>query len=43
MNSEKTIKLFIVDDDAVYLKLLELEFLQHGKFDIETFATGNCA
>lgn len=34
------IKLFLVDDDAVYLKLLEIEFLQHGDFDIETYPTG---
>lgn len=34
------IKIFLVDDDAVYLKLLEFEFLQHGDFEIETYATG---
>ena len=34
------IKLFLVDDDAMYLKLLEIEFLQHADFSIETFATG---
>lgn len=34
------IKLFLVDDDALFLKLLEIEFLQHGDFEIETFATG---
>lgn len=39
MNNEK-IKLFLVDDDAVFLKLLELEFLEHGDFEIETYATG---
>lgn len=39
MNKEK-IKLFLVDDDAVFLKSLEIEFLQHGDFSIETFATG---
>jgi two-component system, OmpR family, response regulator len=39
MKNEK-IKLFLVDDDAVFLKSLEIEFLQHGDFDIETFATG---
>ena len=37
--SEK-IKLFLVDDDAVFLKSLEIEFLQHADFNIETFATG---
>jgi two-component system, OmpR family, response regulator len=40
MNIEKKVKLFLVDDDAVYLKLLEIEFLQQGNFTIETFATG---
>ncbi|MFO7673805.1 MAG: response regulator [Lutibacter sp.] len=40
MNNGDKIKLFLVDDDAVYLKLLEIEFLQHGDFDIETFPTG---
>ncbi|OIR05687.1 luminescence regulatory protein LuxO [mine drainage metagenome] len=40
MKIENKIKLFLVDDDAVFLKLLEIEFLQHGDFDIETFATG---
>ena len=40
MTTEKKIKLFLVDDDAIYLKLLEIDFLQHGDFSIETFATG---
>jgi DNA-binding NtrC family response regulator len=40
MSNEKKIKLFLVDDDAVFLKLLEFDFLQHGDFLIETFATG---
>ena len=40
MNNENKIKLFLVDDDAVYLKLMEIEFLQHGDFDIETYPTG---
>ena len=34
------IKLFLVDDDTVFLKLLEFEFLEHGDFEIETYATG---
>jgi two-component system, OmpR family, response regulator len=38
-NGEK-IKLFLVDDDALFLKSLEIEFLQHADFSIETFATG---
>lgn len=39
MNNEK-IKLFLVDDDAVFLKSLEIEFLDHANFSIETYATG---
>ncbi len=34
------IKLFLVDDDALYLKSLEIEFLQSADFTIETYATG---
>jgi DNA-binding NtrC family response regulator len=40
MKIEKKIKLFLVDDDALFLKSLEIEFLEHADFDIETFATG---
>lgn len=40
MNSEHKIKIFLVDDDAVFLKSLEIEFLQHGDFTIETFPSG---
>jgi two-component system, OmpR family, response regulator len=40
MKDGNKIKLFLVDDDAVFLKLLEIEFLQHADFTIETFATG---
>ena len=34
------IKLFLVDDDAVFLKLLAIECLQHADFDVETYPTG---
>ena len=40
MKTEVRTRLFLVDDDAVYLKLLEAEFLQHTDFAITTFATG---
>jgi len=47
MNNEKTavskaepIKLFLVDDDAVFLKSLEIEFLRTADFSIETYGTG---
>jgi DNA-binding NtrC family response regulator len=39
MNNEK-IKIFLVDDDLIYLKLLEIELREQGDFDIETYATG---
>ncbi len=40
MKTENQIKLFLVDDDALFLKALEIEFLQHADFVIETYATG---
>ncbi len=40
MKAEKKIKLFLVDDDAVFLKSLEIQFLEHADFEIETFPTG---
>jgi len=39
MKTEK-IKLFLVDDDALFLKALEIEFLHQTDFTVETFATG---
>ncbi|MEM0578607.1 response regulator [Flavobacterium polysaccharolyticum] len=40
MKNDTKIKLFLVDDDMIFLKMLAIEFLQHGDFDIETFETG---
>jgi len=40
MQKGNKIRLFLVDDDALFLKTLEIEFLQHADFIIETFATG---
>lgn len=37
---ENKIKLFLVDDDAVFLKVLELQLLEQADFDIETFPRG---
>ena len=34
------IKLFLVDDDALFLKSLQVEFLQHADFIVETYSTG---
>jgi two-component system, OmpR family, response regulator len=39
MNKDK-IKIFLVDDDALFLKSLEIDFMEHADFSIETFATG---
>jgi DNA-binding NarL/FixJ family response regulator len=36
----KPIKLFLVDDDALFLRALDLQFKAHIDFDIETFSTG---
>lgn len=40
MKPEDKIKLFLVDDDKVFLKALEIEFSQEANFEIRTFATG---
>jgi DNA-binding NtrC family response regulator len=40
MTNKNKIRLFLVDDDAVFLKSLEIDFLREADFAIETFATG---
>jgi DNA-binding NtrC family response regulator len=40
MTEHNDIKIFLVDDDAVFLKALEIDFLSNEKFNIETYATG---
>jgi two-component system OmpR family response regulator len=40
MKTKDKTKIFLVDDDTVFLKLLEIEFHQNTDFEIETFATG---
>ena len=40
MKNGNKIKVFLVDDDALFLKSLEIEFLHHTDFTVETFATG---
>ena len=40
MKNQSKIKIFLVDDDELFLKSLEIEFLQHGDFTIKTFVTG---
>ena len=39
MKNDK-VKIFLVDDDALFLKSLEIDFMEHADFIIETFATG---
>ncbi len=39
MNNKKR-KIFLVDDDALFLKSLEIDFLQHNDFVVETYSTG---
>lgn len=40
MKTNTKIRLFLVDDDIIFLKMLEIQFQHHGDFDIETFETG---
>jgi DNA-binding NtrC family response regulator len=40
MINDKKILLFLVDDDALFLKLLEIEFAENTQLIIKTFPTG---
>lgn len=40
MSDGNKIKLFLVDDDAVFLKMLKIDFEINTDYDIETFPTG---
>jgi two-component system OmpR family response regulator len=40
MKNENKTTVFLVDDDAVFLKSLEIEFIHHTDYVVETFATG---
>lgn len=40
MKTSRQIKLFLVDDDAVFLKMLEIEFMQFSNLVVKTYATG---
>jgi two-component system, OmpR family, response regulator len=42
-NTEGKTKLFLIDDDAVFLKSLEIEFLENVDFEIQTYQTGELA
>ena len=39
-NNTEPIKLFLVDDDPLFLKALEIEFTEHADFSIKTYPTG---
>jgi DNA-binding NtrC family response regulator len=36
----KKIKLFLVDDDPIFLRLLEIEFSNISQYEVESFSTG---
>jgi len=40
MITQDKVKIFLVDDDSLFLKLLSLEFTQNGNFEIQTFSSG---
>jgi two-component system OmpR family response regulator len=40
LENDTKIKIFLVDDDALFLKSLEIEFLENADFTIETYPTG---
>jgi len=40
MQDKKNPKVFLVDDDALYLKSMEIAFLNHTEFDVVTFISG---
>jgi DNA-binding NtrC family response regulator len=40
MTSDKKILVFLVDDDALFLKSLEIDFMANTAYEIKTFATG---
>lgn len=40
MKEQNKITIFLVDDDPLFLKSLEIDFLQHALYQVKTFATG---
>ena len=40
MKTKQKIKIFLVDDDVLFLKLLQLQFEQEGNFIVDAYATG---
>lgn len=37
---DNNIKIFLVDDDLLFLKLMKMEFLQRPEYSVETYASG---
>ncbi|MBF7090508.1 response regulator [Flavobacterium sp. ALJ2] len=40
MRNDNKIKVFLVDDDSVFLKSMEIEFSYRNEFVVETFSSG---
>lgn len=40
MNNQTKFKIFLVDDDILYLKMLEIDFLKQANFEINSFSSG---
>ena len=40
MDNQSKFTIFLVDDDSLYLKLLEIEFLEHANFEVHTYTSG---
>jgi len=40
MKNEKKTKVFLVDDDAIFLKVLETQFKERTNYDVKVFSTG---
>lgn len=38
---KRPIQIYLVDDDALYLKSLEIDFMSQGKYVIKTFSSGH--
>ncbi|RKS94020.1 response regulator receiver domain-containing protein [Flavobacterium limicola] len=39
-DNNNKVKIFLVDDDALFLKSLEIEFMENADFTVETYSTG---
>jgi two-component system OmpR family response regulator len=41
MKKEKKISVFLVDDDAIFLKVMETQFKERSSYEVKTFSTGD--